>query len=178
MATQNWKVIWAYGFVYWLLLQQEAGLSNGKLDGALEGKKRYLTQRTISRRPAVSLLSHLDLATLSCVWHVVGKQISVEEYDILVAPPYVERLWLYLNELSTEEEILKGWTERPQYSPAPDPTEACAKDVQQIQKDSSIITFKFRELTLMRKFFFLRKLLFPNIISKEQEEISISDAIL
>lgn len=89
---------------------------------------------------------------------------------------------MYLKELSAEEEILSknraGRKDRT-YSPASDPAEARAKDVQQIQKDSNTITFQFSGLTLMSKnFCLLRKLLFPKTISKEQEEISISDAML
>lgn len=83
----------------------------------------------------------------------------------MVAPPYVERLCVYLKELSTEEEILRTERKDHTYSPAPYPAEACAKDVYQMQKDSSTITFRFRELTLTSKmvffFFLLRKLLFP-----------------
>ena len=54
-----------------------------------------------------------------------------------MAPPYVERPWVYLKELSAEEEILSenraGQKDRT-YSPASDPAEAHAKDAQQIQK--------------------------------------------
>lgn len=81
-----------------------------------------------------------------------------------MAPPYVERLWVYLKELSAEQEILTenraGRKDRT-YSPASDPAEACAKDAQQIQKDSNTITFQFRGLTLMSKNFFAQKIIIP-----------------
>lgn len=83
----------------------------------------------------------------------------------MVAPPYVERLCVYLKELSTEEEILRTERKDHTYSPAPYPAEACAKDVYQMQKDSSTITFRFRELTLTSKmvffFFFAQKIIIP-----------------
>lgn len=93
----------------------------------------------------------------------------------------MERLCVYLKELSTEEEILRTERKDHTYSPAPYPAEACAKDVYQMQKDSSTITFRFRELTLTSKmvFFFCSENYYsPKTISKEQEEISISDAML